>query len=150
MDRTEFEVLRDLQGKLIEGDVRLASSSHLGSVLAADDILIRNSANAGLILNLTYLPARRGFKINVHVRGVGPICRLEVNGPEHPGATRTHKHALRTSRCPNRNLHQDVAARPDLQGKTMQEVWRSFCEMASISHHGNLVCEGIDPAKEVL
>jgi hypothetical protein len=150
MDRTEFEALRDLSGKLIEGDVRLASSSHLGSVLAADDIPIRNSANTGLILNLTYLRARRGFKINVHVRGVGPICRLEVNGPEHPGATRTHKHALRTNRCPNRNLHADVTARPELQGKTMRDVWRTFCEMASITHQGDLLCEGIDPATEIL
>lgn len=150
MDRTEFEALRDLPEKIIPSDVRLTFSPRTDPVLTADDIGIINKASVDLILNLTYLPGRRGFKINVHARGIGPICRLEVNGPEHPGATRTHKHALRTNRCPNQNLHRDVVARPDLKGKTMLEVWREFCSMSSILHQGSLLCDGIDPSTEVL
>ncbi len=150
MDRTEFEALRDLPEKFIDGDVRLASSPHSSPVLTADDILIRNKASAGLILNMTYLPDRRGLKINVHVRGIGPICRLEINCPEHPGATRTHKHALRTNRCSQQNLQKDVVPRPDLKGRTMREVWLAFCENAKITHNGDLLCEGIDPRTEVL
>lgn len=150
MDRTEFEALRDLPEKIIEGDVHLTLNVHTAPVLAAEDVPIKNAANADLILNATYLPDRRGFKINVHARGLGPICRLEVNGPEHPGATRTHKHALKTPRCPMQNLHQDVKARPDLKGKTMLDVWREFCAMASITHKGNLLCDGVVPSDEVL
>jgi hypothetical protein len=88
MDRTEFEALRDLPAKTIEGDVRLAVNPRTDPVLTADDIPIVNAANVELTLNATYLPRRKALKINVHARGLGPICRLEVNGQEHPGATR--------------------------------------------------------------
>lgn len=150
MDRTEFEALRDLRAKTIEGDVCLALSPRTEPLLTADDIAIRNSVGVDLLLNATYLPRRKAFKINVHVRGIGPICRVEVNGPEHPGATRTHKHALKTSRCPGRNLHHDVQARPDLKGQSLRDVWRRFCDAAAITHRGELICEGIDPSAEIL
>lgn len=150
MDRTEFEALRDLPAKMIEGDVRLAVNPRTDPVLTADDIPIVNAANVELILNATYLPRRKALKINVHARGLGPICRLEVNGQEHPGATRTHKHALKTPRCPAQNLHTDVKARPELRGKSLRDVWRIFCDQASITHRGALICEGLDAATEVL
>lgn len=143
MDRTEFEALRDVSGKYIDGDVRLTGAPRTEPILCADDIPIHNIMGVPLMLNVTFNPRASAFKCNVHARGVGPICRLEINGAEHPGAGRTHKHALRTESCPRQNLHRDVTPRPDLNGATLEEAWTSFCKMAGIEHRGSFICDGI-------
>jgi hypothetical protein len=73
---------------------------------------------------------------NVHVPGIGPICRLDVDGPAHRPCGRSHKHSLQTEGCPDRNLPDGVIDRPDLAGKSLQEVFGQFCEMAQIRHTG--------------
>jgi hypothetical protein len=144
MDRTQFEALRDAAGKYIEGDVRLVTMPRVPLMLAAEEIVVHNSLGVSAMLNVTFHPEVGGFKCNVHVRGLGPICRLEINGPEHRGVGRTHKHALRTERCPRQNLHRDVTARPDLHGVSMKAAWELFCGMAFIDHRGSFSCDGVD------
>jgi hypothetical protein len=73
---------------------------------------------------------------NVHVVGVGPICRVDVDGPAHRPAGRSHKRALRSERCPDRNLPDQVHDRPDLSGKNLVELFEIFCQMAHIEHVG--------------
>src|SRR5687768_10251274 len=134
MDRTEFEALRDLPGKYIDEDVRLVSGLKTAPVLCAEDVPLHNDMGIDAVITVTFNPEISAFKCNVHVRGVGPICRVEINGPEHPGSGRTHKHSLQTDRCPRQNLHRNVQPRPDLNGITLEEAWRKFCEMAKIVH----------------
>ena len=149
MDRTEFEALRDLPRKVIKDSVRLVLAPRTIPLCTADDVRIENSAGVDLTLNTNYTPATGRFVVNVHVRGVGPICRLCVNGAFHAGAGRTHKHAVTTARCAGRNLPNAVA-RPDIQGQTMAAVWQAFCASAAIDHHGALLCDGADPTQVTL
>jgi hypothetical protein len=76
--------------------------------------------------------------INVHVPGLGPICRLDVDGPAHRPAGRSHKHSLQNERCPDRNLPDGVIDRPDLAGSTLRQVFTEFCRIADIKHLGQL------------
>ncbi len=87
--------------------------------------------------------------VNVHARGVGPICRLCVKGTQHGGAGRTHKHAVKTAGCAAKNL-PTAEARPEFEGKTLVEVWRDFCAMGAINHDGSLRCADYDPTKVIL
>jgi hypothetical protein len=72
----------------------------------------------------------------VHVPGVGPICRLDVDGVAHRPAGRSHKHSLRTERCPGENLPLAPKDRPDLSGLPLRELFVEFCRMARIEHRG--------------
>ena len=72
---------------------------------------------------------------NVVFIGLGPICRLDVDGTAHRPAGRSHKHALATPRCPDQNLRQ-VTDRPDLSGSSLRAVFEAFCAMAQIEHLG--------------
>jgi hypothetical protein len=72
----------------------------------------------------------------VHVSGLGPICRLDVDGAAHRPAGRSHKHSLVTERCPDWNLRDGVEDRPDLAGRPLAEVFAIFCAMAGIVHEG--------------
>lgn len=150
MERVEFEALRDLPGKVIRGDVRLAPLQRDGLHLASQDVRIEAESAVPLRLTVIYLPLVASLRINVDVPGVGPICRLEVNSTDHPGAGRSHKHALDSATCPRNNLKRNVTPRPALEGQTMLAVWQRFCQDASIEHDGRLLCEGLDPATTVL
>jgi hypothetical protein len=76
--------------------------------------------------------------VNVYALGTGPICRLDVDGTRHGEAGRSHKHALQTERCPDRNLPDGVVARADLAGRMMREVFDELCRIADISFSGAL------------
>jgi hypothetical protein len=136
VNRTEFEALRDVPDKVIRGDVRLSRRQATSPALVADDIAIENAHGVQLRLNITFNPEVGSKTFNVHVPGVGPICRLDVDGPAHRPAGRSHKHALRSGRCPDRNLPDDVSDRPDLSGKSVRELFDVFCQL------GNIRCEG--------
>ena len=136
MDRITFEGLRDLPGKKIEADIRFSKRTALAPVLVAEGIRIDNEHGVELVLNIQFNPKVGAKTMNVHVPGVGPICRLDVDGPAHRPHGRSHKHSLEDEKCPRRNLPDGVIDRPDLAGKSIREVFEEFCEMASIEHVG--------------
>jgi hypothetical protein len=135
MNRTEFEAVRDIAGKVIRADIRFSKRQASAPALTAENVEIENSSGVELRLNVTYNPEVGSKSFNVHVPGVGPICRLDVDGPAHEPAGRSHKHALRHERCPDRNLPQ-VVDRPDLSGRSVRDLFDVFCEMAQIVHQG--------------
>jgi hypothetical protein len=133
VNRTEFEALRDLQSKTIQEDIRFAKSRSMSPLLVAEGIRIANKHGVD-----SYNPQVGSKTFNVHVRGIGPICRLDVDGPPHRPAGRSHKHSIKSQRCPERNLPEDVLDRPDLAGQSVRTLFAEFCRMASITHRGKL------------
>ena len=136
MDRTQFETVRDLPGKRIDQDIRFARRAALAPVVVAEDIRIGNGAGLDLVLTIHFNSVTLVKTFNVHVRGSGPICRLDVDGPAHRPVGRSHKHALQGERCPERNLPDGVVDRSDLSGRRLREVFGVFCELARITHVG--------------
>ena len=136
MNRSEFEALRDLQGKVIRGDIKFSKKQALAPLLVAEDVVIENTAGVELRMAIHTNPQTGGKTVNVHIPGTGPICRLDVDGTAHGAAGRTHKHSLQTERCPDRNLPDAVVARPEFAGLQPREVFARFCEIAGIVHEG--------------
>ena len=136
MNRTQFEAIRDLPGKVIKADIRFSRRQATAPALTAEGIAIDNEADVDLRLNITFNPEVGSKSFNVHVPGLGPICRVDVDGPAHRPAGRSHKHSVQNERCPDRNLPDGVADRPELAGKSVREVFDIFCGMAQISHEG--------------
>jgi hypothetical protein len=144
VDRNEFETLRDLPGKQIDGDIRFSQQRQTSPFYTAD-VPLANSAGQELRVHMRCNPETGSKTINITAVGVGPICRLDVGGPEHPGAGREHKHALKTARCPEQNLHRDVTPRPELTGSSFRHVFEDFCQRAGITHMGTLYPPDEDP-----
>lgn len=142
MDRTAFEELRNLPGKIIEGDIRFGRPRATHPVLVAENIAIANAHGIDARLNIHYNPQVGSKTFNVHVPGVGPICRLDVDGAPHRPCGRSHKHSLQSPRCPDRNLPDGVIDRADLAGKSVREVFEEFCRIAHIQHKGALELPG--------
>lgn len=138
MNRTEFEALRDLSGKTINADIRFVRPKATHPVMVAENIPIANGHSVDARLNIHYNPEVGSKTFNVHVPGVGPICRLDVDGTPHRPFGRSHKHSMQTPRCPDRNLPDGVADRSDLAGKSVKEVFAEFCRIANITHNGGM------------
>ncbi len=139
MDRLEFERLRDLPNKSIEGDIVLQRSRDEAPHLTAI-VDIQNSAGADAKLKI-FLNEETGAKtFNVWIVGVGAICRLDVDSRSHKPCGRNHKHSLQQHDCPHPsvNLGRNVADRPELAGKTIQEAFTIFCTQSNITHNGTL------------
>lgn len=136
MDRSDFETLRDIPGKRISSDIRYARRQATAPVLVVDDVRIDHDGQGELRLHCSWNPETSMIVFNVHVPGVGPICRLCVDGPAHAPAGRSHKHALVTERCPGRNLPDGVVDRPDLSGQPVADVFTEFCRISNIEMHG--------------
>lgn len=139
MNRTEFEALRDLPGKTIRDDIRFVERRATKPLLVAEDLRIHNDHDVDARMSITYNPAVRSVSINVHVPGLGPICRLDSNGPRHRPCGRDHKHALVTEECPRRNLADGVTDRPELARKSTRELFAWYCTVARIDHEGVFV-----------
>jgi hypothetical protein len=139
MDGPEFRRLRDLPGKRIIGDIRLAPRSDISVAWEVKDILITNADGVDARLTIQLVTETGAKTLNVKVAGVGPICRLEVDSRPHRPAGRSHKHALYTPDCPRDNLKRHVADRSDLNGLPLKEVFDAFCRMAHITHEGALI-----------
>jgi hypothetical protein len=136
MDRAAFEGVRNIPGKVIRGEIRLVARRQTHPALVAENIVIQNDSGVALKLNISYNPEVGSKTFNVTAAGIGPICRLDVDGPAHRPAGRSHKHSLQTDRCPDRNLPDGVDDRPDLAGKTVIDLFKIFCTMADITHDG--------------
>lgn len=133
MNRAEFESLRDLPDKEVTADIVFTQKN--ASTLAFQDVEIVNSLGLDLVLNGSYKPDIPAVKYNFCIKGVGPICRIEVNGTVHEGEGRTHKHDLQRESCPRKNL-PFAKARRDLQDLTAKQVWNTICTSANIRHAG--------------
>lgn len=136
MNREEFQRLRDLPDKIINTDINFELQNGLGPNLVFSQIRVENSQDLDIILNGTFKPDIPSVTFNFVLKGVGPICRVDVNGTIHGNAGRTHKHDLRRESDPRQSL-PTAFARPDLEGKTAREVWEILCEQAHIIHQGH-------------
>lgn len=139
MDRIEFETLRDLPGKVISSDIVFNTKRQTSPLLTTDDLKISNGSNIDARMVIQYNPEVGSKTINIHVQGLGPVCRLDVDGPAHRPCGRSHKHSLQSERCPDRNLPDNVIDRPDLAGRSLLEVFQEFCTIANITHTGTFV-----------
>lgn len=135
MDRQDFEALRDIPDKVIQGDIRLVQRRQTHPAMVAE-VAIENSSGTALKLSISYNPEVGSKTFNVTAIGIGPICRLDVDGPAHRPAGRSHKHSLQTERCPDRSLPDGVIDRPDLAGRSLVELFSLFCEVSKITHEG--------------
>lgn len=135
MNRQEFEHLRDLDGKVITADIVWAAPKDAKPNVVFDHVRVENTAGWDVILNGTFKPGIPSVTYNFVLQGVGPICRIDVNGMLHGDAGRTHKHDLRRDSDPKNNLPKAVA-RKDLEGKTAKDVWEDLCKFAKITHTG--------------
>lgn len=138
MNRAEFEELRDLPGKRIVRDVTLKRKKEGSVVYASGAVPIEADCSAVANLYVEYNDATESKTVNVMIVGVGPICRLDVDGKIHRPAGRSHKHSLRTPECPSDNLPLAVIDRTDLSGQSLQRVFAEFCAMAHIEHDGTI------------
>lgn len=138
MTPQEFQQLRDLPGKLVLADIEFKSGKDLRPNLTFDQVAIINDLGWEVFINGTFKPDLPAVTFNVTLRGVGAICRIDVNGTIHKTAGRTHKHDLRREEDPRNNLPTAVA-RPDLAGKSAREVWEDFCQRANIQHTGKFI-----------
>lgn len=80
MTRNEFEALRNLPDKLIKGDIRFGKSKQTSPSLIAE-LTIESSGGQDLRMQLRYNADTATKTINVTAIGIGPICRLDVDGP---------------------------------------------------------------------
>lgn len=135
MDRAEFEALRDIPDKLIEEDIRFSKKKNLGPLQTAEDIRIANGLGYGLRLTIKYNAETGSKNFNVHISGIGPICRLDVDDQAHFPAGRSHKHSLQRPDCPDLNL-PSVDDRFGESGRSIDVLFRRFCSMANIIHVG--------------
>lgn len=135
MNRVEFEQLRDLADKKIEGNVVFTNPKGAKPVRVITPIAVSNSLGIDLLLQGSYNPEINKLTIQFFVRGVGAICRFCINGRAHRDLGRTHKHDLRTEDDPVKNIPNAVA-RPDLADLRASQLWKTICEQARITHEG--------------
>lgn len=137
MDRNEFEALRDLPGKTIAEDIVLQETKDNHPLYTAR-VTIRNDIGIDARLQITWNYETDAKSLNVWIPGVGPICRLDVDGPPHKPYGRCHKHSLKLPDCSSNviNLSRDIIDRNDLSSKSIKEVFTDFCQKACIEHHG--------------
>lgn len=139
MDKDEFELLRELDGKVIHANIEFRADSKTMPNLIFDQIVVENAMGYDLLLNGNYRPAIPSVTFNFVIKGQGPICRLDVNGTIHKESGRNHKHELQKSGDSNTNLPFAVK-RDDLATcSTVKEIWETLCQEARISHSGEFI-----------
>jgi len=135
MNRQEFESLRDLPNKTIEGDIVFTQPRDTALVFVAAKIPIVSTATVKAYLDIRYITITDYCSFNVTIEGTGQVCRLEHNAKDHRGAGRDHKHSLQTEDCPLRDLPH-AQSFDGLNNKTVKEVFKIFCKAAHINHRG--------------
>jgi hypothetical protein len=142
VDRDEFELLRDLPNKEVTQDIVFRKDKNLPpGVFRTDQVRVENALDYNVVVEAHFTPLTGATVFNFFLEGTGPICRFEVNSTIHGDAGRTHKHDLRTPRCPSQNL-PNALARPDFEGLTSRELWGLICRHARIIHTGQLELPG--------
>lgn len=139
MDRGMFERIRDLRSKRIEGDIALLRREPSSAVHVALGIPVWNPLGVNLRLAVRWNHVKNKKSIAVYVPGTGVICRLDVDGPRHGSAGRSHKHSLRNPTCPLRNLPLGVVPRPELSGLDVRSLFLQFCAEARIRFDGRIL-----------
>src|SRR5689334_15781367 len=92
VNRLEFETLRDLPDKRITEDIRFVLARDTQPNLTFGGVKLENSAGWDVRINGTYKPDIPSLTFNFVISDAGgPICRLDINGPIHKAAGRTHK-----------------------------------------------------------
>jgi hypothetical protein len=94
MNRAEFEQLRDLPDKRINGNVSFSLPKGSRPLHILTPLAVNNSLGVDLVLQGSYNAEIRKLTIQFLVRGIGPICRFCINGRLHKALGRTHKHDL--------------------------------------------------------
>lgn len=137
MERSEFNHLRDLQGKVIEDDIILERSKE-NSPLLTTTVSIKNTGNTDVKIRIEWNEKTDSKTVNVMVAGTGPICRLDIDTKAHKPYGTSHKHSLSTPDCPHPsiNLGNKIEDRSDLSGKSIEEIFKDFCQRSNITHHG--------------
>jgi hypothetical protein len=138
VNRREFEAIRDLPGKEVNVDIQFQTNRSTDPNLTFKDVPVENNLGYAIRLNGTYKPDVPSVTYNFFIPDVGPICRIDVNGPIHKPVGRTHKHSLKADDDPRRNLPSPDAA-PDFEGKSPREVWELLCQRANIVHTGQFI-----------
>ncbi len=138
MNRREFEELRNFPGKYIENDIEFRPIRGMGPNLVFRDVPVHNNSGLRILLNGTFKPGLNAVTYNFVVSGLGPICRVDVNGSIHGNAGRTHKHELQHEHDPASNLPY-ATPRPDLAEKSASDVWEILCRQANIEHRGRFL-----------
>jgi hypothetical protein len=136
MNRAEFEQLRDLPDKRIEGNIIFSLPGGSKPIHIITPLPVQNALGIDLVLQGSYNAEIRKLTVQFLVRGIGPICRLCINGRLHRALGRTHKHDLHDEDDPGKNLPQAVS-RTDLSGPPLETVWRTICKQAKILHNGS-------------
>jgi hypothetical protein len=135
MTKLEFQQLRDIPGKIIADDITFQSTAETAPNLIFERIQVSNDLGWEVLLNGAFKPGIPSVTFNFVIRGLGPVCRVCVNGSIHKNAGRTHKHSLENENDPRLNLPGAVP-RPDLDGKTSKEIWQILCHQSNIQHTG--------------
>lgn len=140
MNRDQFTDLRDLPDKVIASDIEFLPDKAISTTLSFDQVEVENGLGYELVLNGSYIPNIPALKFNFVVKGVGAICRIEINGVVHKPIGRTHKHALIDENCPRKNLpHADARPDLDLHTHTPRQIWETVCQESGILHTGKFV-----------
>ncbi len=144
MERAEFEQLRDLTGKTIDVDIVLKQKRERRSVYAMEDIQVNNNLGHDVRLKVEWIEPTDAKCINVIIKGLGPICRFDIDGNPHAPYGRNHKHSLKLVDCPSPeiNLGRDVCNRDDLSGLSIKELFTEFCKATNIVHNGSFINQG--------
>jgi hypothetical protein len=143
MTRSEFEALLQAPGKRFAGPVILRPDPHQPYRLVGDGLIQADDGSEAMV-HISHNTMTGSKTINVAVCGVGPVCRLDVDGPVHKNAGRSHKHELQSSGCPRLNLPQ-ASARTDLSGSSIEDLFRAFCSEAGIRSRGFSLQSGARP-----
>lgn len=138
MNKNEFEELRKLPDKFIEGDIIFIKTKDTKSYLFFEKIPVINRFRWNLLLNGKFWPDIPSYGFNFSIVDVGPICRLEVNSNIHKDTGRTHKHEF-TKESDSRNNLPTAIKREDFESLTIIEAWNKLCKEANIIHKGKLI-----------
>lgn len=138
MNHFEFEELRKLPDKRIEGDITFIRIKEAKSFFYFEKIPVINRFKWNLVLNGKFWPEIPSYGFNFSIVDVGPICRLEVNSNEHGNSGRTHKHEF-TKESDSRNNLPTAFSRKDFETLEILEAWKKLCEEAKITHTGSLI-----------
>jgi hypothetical protein len=137
--REEFILLRR-SDKEVSANIEFVSEKncHEDTVIFGP-VPVANSLDYTIHLYGHYNRKTKTIGFNFMVAGErGSICRVDVNGPIHGDAGRTHKQELMEEADQRKDLPH-AKSRPDLEGKTPRQVWEILCRQANIDHTGTFV-----------